>query len=362
MPKDKTGSTRRCPHGRIPHGSSGAVPQEPEPDVKPAFTAAFWAQILVLVLLVAAGAWFFAWRTRGRLDTEGLGKSFEYDLAKHSRTDPGLVIADEKGRIEVELQTLTGIAVDDDDGIYVAGDKRVLVLSAAGTQESAFDVDEPPRCIAVGPDGEIYVGFRRHVEVFDSEGNRTASWGDQGENAVLTSIVWDDDNVFVADAGNRLVWRFDPEGRLLGKIAEKDKTRGEPGLVIPSPYFDVAPGAAGSVWVVDPGRHELRSYSYAGDIRSSWKRAAMSVEGFCGCCNPTHIAMLPDGSFVTSEKGFVRVKIYGPSGDFIGVVAGPEKFAKDTRGLDLAVDSKGRILVLDPESKAVRIFLLREGE
>jgi hypothetical protein len=38
------------------------------------------------------------------------------------------------------------------------------------------------------------------------------------------------------------------------------------------------------------------------------------------------------------------------------VVAGPESFEPQTVGLDLAVDSKDRIYVLDPKKKSVRIF------
>ena len=86
----------------------------------------------------------------------------------------------------------------------------------------------------------------------------------------------------------------------------------------------------------------------------------MTVEGFCGCCNPTHFVVREDGSFVTSEKGIERVKIHGPDGSLVGVVAPPELFRPDTRGLALAVDEAGRILVLDPEQARVRVFVLRE--
>ncbi|MCJ7812565.1 hypothetical protein MUP95_04500 [bacterium] len=38
------------------------------------------------------------------------------------------------------------------------------------------------------------------------------------------------------------------------------------------------------------------------------------------------------------------------------VVAEPSQFNEGTVGLDLAVDSKDRIYVLDPKRKAVRMF------
>jgi hypothetical protein len=74
------------------------------------------------------------------------------------------------------------------------------------------------------------------------------------------------------------------------------------------------------------------------------------------------MAIRKDGSFVTSEKGLVRVKIYAPSGELVGVVAPAKDFEKGIHGLDLAVDSKDRILVLDPGTSTVRVYALKRGE
>ena len=88
----------------------------------------------------------------------------------------------------------------------------------------------------------------------------------------------------------------------------------------------------------------------------------MTVDGFSGCCNPSHAAVLQDGSFVTAEKGLVRVKIHNRAGEFVCLVAAPDQFDKGTVGLDLAVDSNGRIHVLDPKRKQVRIFEKMEDD
>jgi hypothetical protein len=90
----------------------------------------------------------------------------------------------------------------------------------------------------------------------------------------------------------------------------------------------------------------------------------MAVEGFCGCCNPVYFTRRPDGKFVTSEKGLNRIKIYDAKGKFEGVVAGPETLVKDLDlakkacadcqvgfGFDVACDSTGRVLALDPATK-----------
>jgi len=84
--------------------------------------------------------------------------------------------------------------------------------------------------------------------------------------------------------------------------------------------------------------------------------------------------MLPDGGFVTCEKGLVRVKIYNSGGSFVGVVAGPEQFGAGgkssicmlpdeckTGGFDVAVDGEGRIFVLDTVDNIVKVFTRVKG-
>ncbi|MBL6949216.1 MAG: hypothetical protein ISR57_01085, partial [Bacteroidales bacterium] len=53
--------------------------------------------------------------------------------------------------------------------------------------------------------------------------------------------------------------------------------------------------------------------------------------------------------------------VYLPSGEFKCLVAAPDQFDQGTRGIDLAVDSEERILVLDPWRNQIRIFI-KKGE
>jgi hypothetical protein len=112
---------------------------------------------------------------------------------------------------------------------------------------------------------------------------------------------------------------------------------------------------------VNPGRYRIESYTRDGVFIKTWGFFSEAIEGFCGCCNPTHIALLSDGEIVTAEKEIVRVKVYGTDGALLGVVAGDELFEEKKIGLDLAVDSNDRILVLDPTERAVRIFESETG-
>ena len=153
-----------------------------------------------------------------------------------------------------------------------------------------------------------------------------------------------------------MVLHFDLKGNLVNKIGLKDPATGVPGFIIPSPYFDLAISKDGYLWVVNTGRHSFEKFRFDGTLVSSWGKASMAMDGFCGCCNPSNFAFIYDSLFVTSEKAIERVKVYNHDGSFRCIVATPEQFEEGTKGLDLAVDKQNRIMVLDPVKKLVRTF------
>lgn len=270
--------------------------------------------------------------------------------------DPALIGYEESGQIEIKLQSLHALAVGLDDKLYVSGDLELLVFAPDGHEISRSSYEKPVECINIAPDNRVYLGLRDQVLVLNGENRIIKSWENPGWNSHFTSIASTESDVFVADAGNRLVWRYNHEGEMLNVIGERDMASGRIGFVIPGPFFDIAIGYEGNLWAVNPGRHALENYSVDGELRSSWQRVSIDIDGFCGCCNPTHIAILQDGGFVTCEKGIPRVKIHEPSGDLRTVVAGPKSFAEGTVIADIAIDSRERILVLDEKAKAVRFF------
>jgi len=314
-------------------------------------------RMVVLLCAIGLGVALAALIALLRLLPAGDTNPYPYDVEAFKKTDPALVRYRETVPLRTELTALRGLATTVDDRILVTGDAAVLILDRDGKQVSRIDLGAPARCVAAGQGGDIYLGMTEHVEVYDAKGERKASWGSLGERAFITALAVKGNELFIADAGTRVVWHFSTAGALLGRIGEQDPAKGAPGLVIPSPYLDLAIDPDGFLWVVNPGRHALENYTPDGQLRASWSKASIDVAGFCGCCNPTHLAILPDGSFVTSEKGIVRVKVYKASGVFDGIVAGPEAFAEDTVGLDLAVQASGRILVLDPKRNCIRTFV-----
>jgi len=63
--------------------------------------------------------------------------------------------------------------------------------------------------------GRIYVGFVDHIEVYEAGGAKVAIWPGLGEKARFTSIAASDQYVFIADAGQGIVQKFDWTGKLL---------------------------------------------------------------------------------------------------------------------------------------------------
>ena len=285
-----------------------------------------------------------------------LDNPYTYDISALEDTAAIPELYTETAQIWPGLSNLTSIAIGPDDLVYVTASGWVQVYDRTGMLKRTWPLDGTPECSAVGPDGTVYLGMLTHVEAYNPDGTLKHVWPELEGEAHITAIAIEGTNSFIADYGSRKIVRCDMSGRPTGIIGAKDAERDIPGFVIPSPYFDCIPAGDGTIWAVNPGRHLLQNFTPEGDLRSSWGSASMGIDGFCGCCNPTYIALLSDGSFVTSEKGLVRVKVYKADGEFAGLVAGSDMFDEGTTGLDLAVDSTDRIYVLDPYRGSVRIF------
>ena len=293
-----------------------------------------------------------------------------YALEKYRKTDPKLVHYELAGSLHAPHPEPQRLAFGPGEILFVTAGKFVTALDRQGETVMEFVMGEEVRCLAIAKDGAIYAGLRDHVEVFDKQGKRSAKWtkwNSPASKAWLASLAVGENDVFVSDAGNRLVWRFDRSGKVLGRIGEKDKARDIPAFVVPSPYFDLEIGLDGLLWVVNPGEHQIEAFTFDGKLEQRWGEPSFGIAGFCGCCNPSYFTRLPDGRFVTSEKGLARVKVYSTKGQFESVVAGPDAFPKYFENInttpipmDIAVDAAGRVFVADTLGNEIRIYKRKE--
>ena len=275
---------------------------------------------------------------------------------------PNLTVYRETRRVHLPLDAERALCVAADDTLYVAGESKgarmLYILPAAGKAPRIVDLVlseaalGPVTAVAVHADGRIYLGVGDHVEIVTAEGRVMSVWPSLGGKSIITAITIAGGLIYLADAGRRVVHRFAVDGRSAGRL----RGSGRVGFLVPSPYFDIAGRADGSLWVVDPGRYTLELYTAEGALSRSWGRPSNAIGDFSGCCNPAHIALLPGGSLVTSEKGLTRIKVFSSEGSLLGLAAAPGNFAPGTPPLDIAADSAGRIYALDGKLRAVRVY------
>jgi ligand-binding sensor domain-containing protein len=280
---------------------------------------------------------------------------YKYDVDEFRKVDSTSILYHETVTFPVKADELKGIAVSGKQ-IIVVSEKLLLKFDFSGKEILRKELPDSANCVTVDKSDEIWVGTHHSVALFDQGGTLLKRWNSFGDRSVITSVAVSGETVYVADAGNRIVYQCNTNGQVLDKIGEKDEQKGVPGYIIPSPYFDLALDDSGLLWVANTGRHSLENYNADGSLRTSWGVASFKIEGFTGCCNPAQFALLADNSFITSEKGMPRIKLYDQHGVFKGVVASPDMFKDGWYAPDLAIDADQRVLALDIDRKQVRIF------
>jgi sugar lactone lactonase YvrE len=309
-----------------------------------------WIVAVVLVALALSG--FALWRMLDREKTD----ADLYDIERYRSIPPEKIGYRQVATFDPGLAEPTALAVGPGGEIAVGGDWRVVLLSPDGSRRGTVSVPELPRALAYGPEGELWIGLSRDVLRRASDGKLSWRISLPSLRARITSLAIDRQAVYTADAGARIVWKHAHDGRLLGRIGERGLETDVACFNVPSPYFDLLLAPDGLLRVVDPGRHRIMAFTPEGDLEISWGDRSFELEGFSGCCNPSHLAVLADGRFVTSEKGIPRIKVYDVDGTFLTAVVGADSLATEYEPCDVATDGAGRILALDPGARIVRVF------
>lgn len=313
-----------------------------------------------VVVAVIAGVYFFLLSDAKFPEPSS---NLTYDVDDYIKLDQIETRFEESASLDPRLDSPRAMAIGPKGNLHVVGKDEVAVFNEDGEETNRFAIEGYPMSIGIAPDGEILLGIEGKVHRMSPKGEQLAVWDDLDKRAYISSIAANDEDVFIADANNRVVYRYTRDGEFVNRIGEKDPDRDIEGLLAPGPYLDLAFDMHGTLWVVNPGLLGLESYRDNGDIISYWYKPPpdMSLESFSGCCNPVHIAFNSEGKLVTSEKGLVRIKMYEVSqGIFEELVVGSSLFPKYLSVKDLAVDKSDRILALDPRQDIVRIFELKD--
>jgi sugar lactone lactonase YvrE len=249
-------------------------------------------------------------------------------------------------------QALRGVALHR-DRVCAVGDSAVKLFRVEGDLLEQWPTGMPGECVAVDGDGRIWIGGRQKVEIHDSSGNLIDTWRDPDRLGLVTAIGFGSGDVFLADASARWIRRYDRKGRFLNNIGDKHR---KGGFDIPNGVLDFAVDGRGVLHVANPGMHRVERYTADGTLLGHFGRFdGRDPAGFPGCCNPTNVAVDAKGRVIVSEKAGPRVKVYGPAGDLLAVVA-DTGFDTGAKNMDLAVDSKGRIYVADTARLEICVF------
>jgi hypothetical protein len=306
--------------------------------------------VLALALIAIVVADLLKNRTDKRPDNP---YALEYDDLRN--VNPDLISHRETKNFRLKGDSL-GAMIIDSASIYVSMDQNILVLDFNGTIKQTIPVTETVKSLAKCSDHNLVVGFNNYIAKIDGNGTILAKTKPVNDKSVITNLAVYKDRILFADAGNRTIYELDKDLNQVNSFEGKREEGALHGFIVPSANFDLAFTNSGELWVVNPGLHAIENYDSSGKMRAFWEATSFRLDGFSGCCNPARIAIMNNDSFVTSEKGIVRIKIHDPSGKFVSVVAPPSKFKEDGKAPDVAVNNNGIVYALDYDKKMIRIF------
>lgn len=260
----------------------------------------------------------------------------------------------EKFQADLPLNKPAGLYFHNDT-LYVSGDSVILLLNTKGELLSRLQLSDVPKNLCVRND-TFFVLFRNYFAAYKKGESKLFSSDVFNEKTRFKALGLKDNRLFITDAGNKKVLQFNFSGKKIGEFEGFSGNDILHGFIIPSPFFHLEVNSENELWVVNPGMHLLQHYTPKGDLENLWGESGMFTEGFSGCCNPAYFSFLPNGNFVTSEKGAVRVKIYNTKGEFIELVASGDDFKNGNAAPQPATDSKGNIWLLDFDRKQLRFF------
>ncbi|RME96068.1 MAG: hypothetical protein D6766_01640, partial [Verrucomicrobia bacterium] len=159
---------------------------------------------------------------------------FAYDVSAFEKTDPKLLKYREARRLTVPREGARRLTRLPSGRLLVAAGRSFCELDPAdGALVQEIAVEGPARCSAAAPDGTLYLGVGDHVEVFTPDGRPTKTWDPPAKRSWISGLAVSGEAVFVADSGQRVVWKCQPDGQIAGRIGDRDKERDIPGFVLP---------------------------------------------------------------------------------------------------------------------------------
>lgn len=272
------------------------------------------------------------------------------------KEEPGMVIDENKPPDKwMVLQDvyirkgLKAVAVSDNGRIYLGGDSFISCYDDEMKELWSLSAPEKITALSVYRD-TVYATSVELIYMLNNEGKMIGEFGPYEADCLITSISANSSYIAIADAGNKTVFILKKDGEvisMIGNFGEK--------LLIPSPYFDVSLTPDNYLFMANTGNFRIEKRSLNGNIISTFGEPGFTPEGFCGCCNPAHFAVIPQG-FVTAEKGINRIKVMSPEGEFVEFVSSDNDFVASAP-LDVASSDGKKIYGANSADAKLYVFV-----
>ena len=223
-----------------------------------------------------------------------------------------------------------------------------------------------PRGLAVGPDGNVYIGDRENnrIVVMSPDGNVVRTWGKRARDGqplapddfkdIVDLAIGPNGNIYVMDLGANRLQVFDPQGNLQDSIPGTDlgSALGNGIAVGPDGTIYVAETAGDAVEVVAPR-------TGTGNLLVATLTGGASLEKLS---QPVDVVADPTGSgliYVADLKNrIVQIFPDGSIGKTWPLVVGT-----NIGGSRLAISASGSVLYMsDPDRQRVAVINLQSGE
>ncbi len=280
---------------------------------------------------------------------------YAYDVEAFRSVPENMIGWREARQLEIDASPAQAMTFSN-GRLYLIAGHELQVIDGDWNRIMRKSLSPDPTCITVTDEGRIIIGYYDRLEIFEAGGELIAESGVLGSRISITSVAELDGTIYAADAANRKVRTFNHQLEQSGEFSGDSGVSDVHGFIVPGGHFSLAVNEENELWITNPGLHAMQNYTPAGRLRSYFQNSSFDISGFSGCCNPVHFAFIPQGGFVTSEKGIVRVKVIKESGELESVVAPSEKFEGGIKAPAVAVDDDGNILLLDFDRNMLRIF------
>ena len=229
----------------------------------------------------------------------------------------------------------------------------VTVLEFRGNHVRTIEEVKSPRHLAITGNGEIVVAVRNTncVSVFDCEGHKLRSFGENKAEYPLGVALCSDNTVLVASHGQyHRVRRFTLDGQFIASVG----TRGSGHLQFDVPWSVATSPTNDKVYVCDTNNHRIQVLNSDFTFSNTFGSRGNNPGQFN---HPEDIAVDKDGKIFVADSSNNRIQVFNPSGQIIRQFQklGPEMGKLDSP-ISVCIDYNDFVYVLELGKCLVSIF------